>query len=458
MSFYLVYLLWLKLHLLPCDCSHDIPVNLGSINDPARRTWLSNSLKVRSNWSKHPRTSVAALLLLCGDIHPNPGPPKYPCGVCSRSVRSNQQGILCEVCYKWFHTRCLAMPCDAYQSLGASDEAWCCPSCLKEALPFHDCSQLSVDCVLPQATTDSPQSQACTTATHLGHQCSQCSILYANCCSILPKLDSLRTYASSTSPDIIALCETWLDDTVSDSEVFIPGYCLVRRDRNRHGGGVLLYLHESIPIISASKHPSIELLVVEVEMMKGPLTIGVYYRPPSSPPNLTDLESALQSLNPSKLRSAILLGDFNINLFSATPLSKEVISSLSAFHLHQVVTEPTRVTDSLASLIDHVYVSDPSLLLSCSTTPPLDTSDHHCILTLLKYPPRPQCRSRRSVWRYALADWDAVNNHLNNLPFSLSHTPSILMTHGPGGKTCSSPPWPTSSLANKSPFRSPSHG
>ena len=37
------------------------------------------------------------LLLLCGDISPNPGPfVNYPCAVCGKSVRMSQKGLLCD--------------------------------------------------------------------------------------------------------------------------------------------------------------------------------------------------------------------------------------------------------------------------------------------------------------------------------------------------------------------------
>ena len=40
--------------------------------------------------------------------------------------------------------------------------------------------------------------------------------------------------------DVLALSETWLDDTMSDVEALPPGCkcSLLRQDRNRHGGGV----------------------------------------------------------------------------------------------------------------------------------------------------------------------------------------------------------------------------
>ena len=48
------------------------------------------------------------------------------------------------------------------------------------------------------------------------------------------------------SVDTLAVNETRLDDSVSSSEMSIPGYCLERNDRNGHGGGVALYIRDTI--------------------------------------------------------------------------------------------------------------------------------------------------------------------------------------------------------------------
>ena len=219
-------------------------------------------------------------------------------------------------------------------------------------------------------------------------------------------------------PDVVALCETWLDESIADSEIFIPNYYSIRRDRNRHGGGVLFYVKENLPATTILRHPSLELLFVEISLKQGPISIGLHYRPPSSTAHsLTDLEQFLGSIHSSKLKSAVFLGDYNIDLLAETPLSQDILSTMLAFHLHQVVTEPTRVTSSTSTLIDHVYVSDLSLVTACSTTPAVGNSDHLSITTTLnKRTSLPQ-RIRRKVWSYRSADWDRANELLaRNLP------------------------------------------
>jgi hypothetical protein len=47
--------------------------------------------------------------------------------------------------------------------------------------------------------------------------------------------------------DILAINESKINESVSDDEISVSGFHLIRKDRNRHGGGVLMYIRETIP-------------------------------------------------------------------------------------------------------------------------------------------------------------------------------------------------------------------
>ena len=205
-------------------------------------------------------------------------------------------------------------------------------------------------CSLPQPPA-SPQTGGIDTPNHC-----QLSILYSNCRSLLPKLDNLRVQANSLNPCIIALTETWLDASISDYELCIPGYSVLRRDGNRRGGGVLLYVRIDLSILWTSFHHSLELLFVDIRLRQGNMLIGLFYHPPSAPVSIIDdLDAALSDFHPTRLSSAPLLGDFNINLMSATPNINPRFLPMKdlagTFNLTQVVTEPTKCTNDSSSLI-----------------------------------------------------------------------------------------------------------
>ena len=56
-------------------------------------------------------------------------------------------------------------------------------------------------------------------------------IIQLNTRSITNKLDQIRLMLHMKSVDILAITETWLDNSWSDNELVITGYNLFRRDR-----------------------------------------------------------------------------------------------------------------------------------------------------------------------------------------------------------------------------------
>ena len=67
-------------------------------------------------------------------------------------------------------------------------------------------------------------------------------MLYFNVRSLIPKIDNLRILCSLFSPHVICVVESWLDSDIVDSEISIQGYSIIRLDRSRHGGGILIYV------------------------------------------------------------------------------------------------------------------------------------------------------------------------------------------------------------------------
>lgn len=128
-------------------------------------------------------------------------------------------------------------------------------------------------------------------------------------------MDELHLLASSSSsPHIIALTETWLDPSIKECEVHLPSYTLLRHDRDRHGGGVAIYYHDSISIHSSFNHQNYELLSIVLDTKSGTVLLCVIYRPPSFDCDLSILESVIGSLQPARYGKVVIVGDFNADL------------------------------------------------------------------------------------------------------------------------------------------------
>ena len=77
---------------------------------------------------------------------------------------------------------------------------------------------------------------------------------HLNINSIANKIDAL-SLITKDKLDIIVIGETKLDDTFPDNQFVISGFKKPDRlDRNRHGGGVMLYVREDIPSKILTKH------------------------------------------------------------------------------------------------------------------------------------------------------------------------------------------------------------
>ena len=277
---------------------------------------------------------------------------KFHCGVCERQVRSRDAGVYCEVCQSWVHCKCASVSTRHYEELQQSEGGWCCIACEHSALPFADCSSISIS--IDDFSEQDPMLNSSLPTAAKSRISGLFSIFYSNCRSILPKMDDLRYLVSCDNPPtIIALVETWLDSDVSNSEVSLPTYRLFHRDRTRQGGGVALYVHESVTIKTTSKHPSCELLSITFDTPLGNLLVATMYRPPGTDTDLTELNSALLSLKLHEHTQAVITGDLNVNLlppYSHTALELQAI--VAGYGLTQVVDQATRVTSTSSTLID----------------------------------------------------------------------------------------------------------
>ena len=95
-------------------------------------------------------------------------------------------------------------------------------------------------------------------------------------------MSELELIATKTRAKIITVCETWFDDSVTDNEVNIPNYSVIRKDRKRDGGGVCIYIHSDLafnPRLDLDI-PKMEAIWTEILLPRcKPIIVGSCYRP-----------------------------------------------------------------------------------------------------------------------------------------------------------------------------------
>ena len=96
--------------------------------------------------------------------------------------------------------------------------------------------------------------------------------------------NKLLEISKSRVVPFVALTETWLKSYISDSQIDIEYYNDKLCDRDaRRGGGVMLYMHDSIPITDVQKYDDkiSQVLICRFDTIK--MIVSVIYRPPGAP-------------------------------------------------------------------------------------------------------------------------------------------------------------------------------
>ena len=230
------------------------------------------------------------------------------------------------------------------------------------------------------------------------------SFMQVNIRSLQCNLDSLTNMLLHLDLkfSFIGISETWLKDISHTCD--IPGYKFIHNHRiDADGGGVGLYLAENFefknrPDLVFQNSQCAESLFAEVIRPKQKnLIIGVLYRPPNQ--NLQDFIDGLDSflVRISKENKACyLMADWNLDLMKHHKHDKtsEFLDIMFSCAFFPLISRPTRITSSTASLIDNIFTND---VTNCAVSGLLftDISDHLPIFSISN---ECQTSSRKTQW------------------------------------------------------------
>ena len=133
--------------------------------------------------------------------------------------------------------------------------------------------------------------------------------------SLSSKFDDLKVLTSGIF-DILIITETKLDETYPISQFHINGYSMpYRLDRNRNGGGVIIYVREDVPSKILRKHflpNDIEGIFVEINFRKSKWLLCGTYHPPSQSDQyyFDNIDEALDVY--CQYEKIMLAGDFKV--------------------------------------------------------------------------------------------------------------------------------------------------
>ena len=232
--------------------------------------------------------------------------------------------------------------------------------------------------------------------------------------SLLAHIEELRVLLADLSIDVLAINETKLDSTVNDNEVYIPGYEIIRRVRylkGISGGGVCLYVRSTINY-SIRSDLSTELETVTIEIRKPrskPFVVFTWYRPPNS---LVDIfrffEAFIGELDSENMEYRVL-GDLNCNINAHKPDNdtKSLLNIANVYGMHQLISEPTGITDKSSSLIDVIFTNCPDRVV-CSGVSHIGISDHSLVYAFRKISTDLSNKGHNTVYYRKFKNFDSV--------------------------------------------------
>ena len=217
------------------------------------------------------------------------------------------------------------------------------------------------------------------------------SVMQINTRGLLNKLDHLRDIINYSHPDVILLCETWLNTRTLDL-VEIKGYKLVSKIRvDRIGGGVGILMKKELRTRCRDnlcvETQDLEHVVVELKTDTKNILLVSGYRPPNTSVKsmLQDYKCLIANLKRCKHHELIIGLDHNLDLMKTHThkQTSEFLEMNLSSDLTPCITKPTRITHTTATLLDNIFVS-PKLHQNLS---PFilteDISDHLPIIALL---------------------------------------------------------------------------
>ena len=364
------------------------------------------------------RLLILLLLLMSGNVHPNPG-PIFPCSVCAGNVTWRGKSVQCCACSKWVHLRCSQLSLSQFRALGSS-HSWSCPPCRITVTPSSNSSDMYTSTV-----QSSPASANAALSPHPRFQTSYPPSAYSISSPSAPSPPSLAPGFSSAPPastppdslrvlqwnagglrarstellhflsshpvDLICIQESNLN---SSSSFRIPGFSALRCDRTHSqsgilssdtthaGGGVVIFVRQRLSFSElstsslSSLDPYSDYVEINISLNNSSSLsfLNVYAPPIRSSPTDGRTDSFSASILPSS-RNLFILGDFNCHhplwdsRVTSDPRGEEVFDRVISSDLLPLNDPDTPTllhrSSSIRSSPD-ISFAPSSLALSCS--------------------------------------------------------------------------------------------
>ena len=208
-----------------------------------------------------------------------------------------------------------------------------------------------------------------------------------------------------------------------DSELIPSNYVAYRRDRNRHGRGVMILLRNSnLARRRQDLETDCEIVWVKCFLPKTRMVLGAFYRPPNSGEcDLQHLHNSIEGI-PTNTSSLIVLGgDFNLpniawkdNLPTGHSKEAVVMKVLQQEHnLYKLVHTPTRKEN----IIDLVLTNQPTMVADLELVDSLPGCNHDAISFVVDTAKPRVHIHKRQLYNFKRGNFDQYRELLDVIPW-----------------------------------------
>ena len=187
---------------------------------------------------------------------------------------------------------------------------------------------------------------------------------HLNINGISKKFTDITNLLTGNIVDMFFFSETKIDMSFPTAQFKIPGFKIMRADRNQNGGGIMLVIRSDIPCRRLIEYEKcsiapIESLVVEIMIRKEKWLFICMYNPNKKFKQLCceTLENVITKAFGDGYSMLFVIGDLNINMLS-DPDSKSLKDSMEILGLKNIIAEPTCHKSQHGSLIDVILSSN----------------------------------------------------------------------------------------------------
>ena len=201
-------------------------------------------------------------------------------------------------------------------------------------------------------------------------------LINTNSVKRIEKATQLKATNHYSNPDIIFLVETKLDSIYQTYSFLPPNYVAIRKDRNAHGGGVLITFRDEITAETLDNLKSnCEIVWTKIHFPRNKsIFFASYYRPFGITRSSSSIPYKTIQIT-KNTPNVVIAGYFNLpdldwdnqqttNTRTASKHNK-LLEIISEFGLQNMVNDPTRIESG--NILDLILTSNPSIITNTHT-------------------------------------------------------------------------------------------